>query len=267
MSSTCCTVRPKQTGVALLPHLIRAPPPLPPSSFSADEGAVALFAAQVGYLGDNYDTWTHKPLTGAPRYFDANWAEMLTKNPWWVVPTIWSPVICGGALASLYLMQWQVLAWLSYVVPGILTWKLIEYSLHRWGFHMKCKSHAAIVVHFALHGAHHKYPMDKLRLVFPPLPASLIALLIYGGLYAALGHLSTSLSTMVGVGVGYLSYDMIHYWCHHGRDLPGYLEAQKRIHMAHHYRDHSVSFGISSPLYDYVFGTVAGKAAASSKAE
>eukprot|EP00192_Tetraselmis_astigmatica_P017875 CAMPEP_0117662204 /NCGR_PEP_ID=MMETSP0804-20121206/7932_1 /TAXON_ID=1074897 /ORGANISM="Tetraselmis astigmatica, Strain CCMP880" /LENGTH=114 /DNA_ID=CAMNT_0005469095 /DNA_START=523 /DNA_END=867 /DNA_ORIENTATION=- len=107
-----------------------------------------------------------------------------------------------------------------------------------------------------MHGAHHKYPMDKDRLVFPPVPASGIAVFVLAGLYGVLGEVTTCLATGVGVAVGYLAYDMIHYWCHHARSLPAFLEGQKRVHMAHHYRNHNVSFGISSPLYDYVFGTL-----------
>lgn len=30
-------------------------------------------------------------------------------------------------------------------------------------------------VHFTLHGCHHKFPLDKGRLVFPPLPAAAVA--------------------------------------------------------------------------------------------
>ena len=69
-------------------------------------------------------------------------------------------------------------------------------------------------------------------------------------------QVTTCLATGVGVAIGYLAYDMIHYGCHHARSLPSFLERQKRVHMAHHYRNHDVSFGISSPLYDYVFGTL-----------
>lgn len=44
---------------------------------------------QVAHLGENYSEWTHKPLTGAPMYFESSWLEMLTKNPW-----------CSSALPS-----------------------------------------------------------------------------------------------------------------------------------------------------------------------
>lgn len=74
------------------------------------------------------------------------------------------------------------------------------------------------------------------------------------------------MATMWGVGAGYLAYDMTHYWCHHGRNLPWFIEAQKRVHMAHHYRDHRVTYGISSPLFDYIFCTVGPAKEAQAKA-
>ena len=58
----------------------------------------------------------------------------------------------------------------------------LEYSIHRWAFHAEPRSWWGITLHFALHGCHHKFPMDALRLVFPPAPALLLAGGIYGSL-------------------------------------------------------------------------------------
>jgi dihydroceramide fatty acyl 2-hydroxylase len=190
----------------------------------------------------------------------------------------------GGC--SLWLMGGNLITWAGYFATGVFGWQLIEYSLHRFVFHMAAKSYAFIVFHFAMHGAHHKYPLDKMRLVFPPAPAAIIARIIYFGISSTLNEvcvpsrshlthpfasstqfrhvpfclvsplqLSTSFAVMSGVVAGYVLYDCAHYWCHHSKNLPAFLEAQKRIHMDHHYRNHLVSFGISSPLYDYLFFT------------
>ena len=99
---------------------------------------------------------------------------------------MWIPVIVSAAIYSM--LRMDPMTWLCYVVSGVLTWQLIEYSLHRFLFHMEARSPAFIVFHFTMHGAHHKYPMDKDRLVFPPVPASGIAVVVLAGLYAALGQ-------------------------------------------------------------------------------
>jgi len=41
-------------------------------------------------------------------------------------------------------------------------------------------------VHFTLHGCHHKFPLDRGRLVFPPLPAAMCALGLRAACRAAL---------------------------------------------------------------------------------
>lgn len=60
-------------------------------------------------------------------------------------------------------------------------WTLLEYSLHRWIFHLDSKNRNRYVCtfHFLLHGLHHKVPFDPYRLVFPPFPATILAILIY----------------------------------------------------------------------------------------
>lgn len=64
---------------------------------------------------------------------------------------------------------------------GILVWSLLEYTLHRYVFHMDTRNVGgfAKIFHFILHGLHHKVPTDPNRLVFPPFPAVLIATTIY----------------------------------------------------------------------------------------
>jgi len=59
--------------------------------------------------------------------------------------------------------------------------------------------------------------------------------------------------------IGYLCYDYIHYATHHFRmDSPvaAYL---KRYHMLHHYTKEESRFGVSSPLWDFVFRTAGTK--------
>lgn len=43
-------------------------------------------------------------------------------------------------------------------VMGVLLWSLLEYLIHRFLFHMKPPrdSHYLIMLHFVLHGQHHK---------------------------------------------------------------------------------------------------------------
>jgi hypothetical protein len=57
-------------------------------------------------------------------------------------------------------------------------------------FHSIPEQPWAIAAHFALHGCHHKFPLDASRLVFPPLPAAVVAAATYGLLRAVLAKVS-----------------------------------------------------------------------------
>jgi hypothetical protein len=53
-----------------------------------------------------------------------------------------------------------------------------RYCVHRFLFHAQPRGYWAVTLHFGFHGCHHKFPADAARLVFPPLPAALVALLL-----------------------------------------------------------------------------------------
>ncbi len=50
--------------------------------------------AQVGALGDAYESWTREPLLGSGpmRFFKSDVLERASRTRWWVVPTVWLPV-------------------------------------------------------------------------------------------------------------------------------------------------------------------------------
>ncbi|KFD70834.1 hypothetical protein M514_16956 [Trichuris suis] len=147
---------------------------------------------------------------------------------------------------------------LTTFISGILCWSLMEYFIHRYGFHWHppVNSPKLMAFHFILHGLHHKTPMDKDRLVFPPAVASLIVILLFW-LYKSSMPWSTCLIFSSGNLSGYVCYDMIHYYLHHGEPAPGtYMHHLKKYHYNHHFNNQHKAYGISSAIWDYVFGTV-----------
>jgi dihydroceramide fatty acyl 2-hydroxylase len=142
---------------------------------------------------------------------------------------------------------------------GLLLWTLAEYTLHRFLFHHRPTSPFQERVFFLFHGIHHAQPQVKTRLVMP-LPVSIpMAALFYGVFSLALGTVLQSPEwvnpLMSGFLVGYLVYDLTHYATHHFPMRSGYAKYIKRYHMQHHYKDAATRFGVSSPLWDWVFGT------------
>lgn len=67
------------------------------------------------------------------------------------------------------------------VTAGLLLWTVLEYTLHRFVFHVDTTGAGRLLctLHFVLHGLHHKVPFDPYRLVFPPVPAIVLASVLY----------------------------------------------------------------------------------------
>lgn len=136
---------------------------------------------------------------------------------------------------------------------GILIWTFVEYTMHRWVFHYEPRSNWGKQLHFLLHGVHHDYPKDASRLVMPPVVSIPLALLFCGLFFLVFGRLAPA--TFAGFLCGYLFYDMVHYATHHFSMKRGVWLFLKKYHMRHHYDDDHAGYGVSSPLWDYVFGT------------
>ncbi len=55
--------------------------------------------------------------------------------------------------------------------------------------------------------------------------------------------------------IGYLIYDYIHYATHHFPMRHPALQFLKHYHMRHHFSKDPGRYGVSSPIWDLVFGT------------
>nr|AEE62314.1 unknown [Dendroctonus ponderosae] len=218
--------------------------------------------AQVGSLGTQYKEWVISPVDRNLRLFGNPILENLSITPWYVVPVIWIPII-------MFLIQIGAQQYVEttkdtnragiilYVGLGIIAWSLMEYSLHRWVFHMEPSGYSKLMIylHFAIHGLHHKVPFDTRRLVFPPFPAAVIALTLYKAFSFILPE-SIIVLFVAGGLVGYVTYDMIHFYLHYGSPRENsYFYNLKRYHNQHHFAHHDSGFGISSIFWDKVFGT------------
>ena len=140
-------------------------------------------------------------------------------------------------------------------LSGVLFWTLIEYIIHRYVFHYHPKSDLGERILFLSHGIHHDYPKDPMRLVMPPSVSIPLALIFYGLFWVTMGS-GYAAPFYSGFVFGYLVYDMIHYATHHFsmKETRAGLWL-KHYHSKHHYQDENYGFGVSSPLWDFVFRT------------
>jgi 4-hydroxysphinganine ceramide fatty acyl 2-hydroxylase len=167
---------------------------------------------------------------------------------------LYSPVI--GYM--LYLAFWQrrlsILAVAGLFLVGALIWSLLEYVIHRYVFHYEPTSRVGKQLHFIVHGVHHDYPNDAKRLVMPPAVSIPLAVVFWALFFVTLGRFAPAVSA--GFGFGYVCYDSIHYAIHHFPMKRGVGLWLKQYHLRHHFHDDHAGYGVSSPLWDYVFDTI-----------
>jgi 4-hydroxysphinganine ceramide fatty acyl 2-hydroxylase len=165
---------------------------------------------------------------------------------------IYLPVICWMFYLSID-RGIHILSIAGLFLLGVFIWTFVEYTLHRFFFHYEPKSDWGKRFHFIMHGVHHDYPQDATRLVMAPSVSIPLALLFYGIFHLSFG--SYAPPVFAGMVFGYVCYDMIHYATHHFAMKRGVLLWLKQYHMRHHYRDDDTGYGVSTPLWDYVFRT------------
>jgi len=187
------------------------------------------------------------------RMFKSDFMEFLSHvHP--VTPLVLYLPVVGYML---YLAFWQsrlsILAMTGLFLLGVLIWTLLEYIIHRYVFHYEPKTALGKQLHYIIHGVHHDYPNDARRLVMPPSISIPLAILFLALFAITLGRFAPAVSA--GFGFGYVCYDSIHYAIHHFAMKRGVWLWLKQYHLRHHYRDDHVGYGISSPLWDYVFRT------------
>jgi sterol desaturase/sphingolipid hydroxylase (fatty acid hydroxylase superfamily) len=141
---------------------------------------------------------------------------------------------------------------------GVFLWTFAEYTLHRFVFHFTGPRPWQRRMFFVLHGVHHDFPQDTDRLVMP-LGASIpLGVAFYALFRVVLGPVLVD-PIFVGFALGYLAYDGTHYAVHHFRMGSGWGRWIKRYHMIHHHTGADARYGVSSPLWDWVFGTMTEK--------
>jgi sterol desaturase/sphingolipid hydroxylase (fatty acid hydroxylase superfamily) len=140
-------------------------------------------------------------------------------------------------------------------LAGALTWTPYEYLMHRFSFHYDLKKARINFLAASIHQYHHKLPAHMDYVAAPTifgLPGYLATFAVTGW---AIGSFPIAGAFFAGFGAGYLFYEWVHYMAHHGKPKFGPWKYLKKHHMVHHFADHDNYFGVSSPAWDYVFGT------------
>jgi sterol desaturase/sphingolipid hydroxylase (fatty acid hydroxylase superfamily) len=116
---------------------------------------------------------------------------------------------------------------------GLLIWTLAEYVTHRFVLH---------AIAPVQHGIHHARPQDGVDKIFWQI-----------WLAFAFTHLATGGAVLAGVLVAYAWYLTVHYCAHH---TPAILPASLLKHHLDHHRFASRNYGVTTKLWDRLFGTM-----------
>jgi dihydroceramide fatty acyl 2-hydroxylase len=193
-------------------------------------------------------------LSASPRLFENDLLDKLSRVHHLTPVIAYTPIILALIVYSSTVNS--VGAIVVALLIGYLAWTLTEYFGHRFLFHTVFALPFGLGprFQFLIHGVHHIYPSDPLRLVMPPLlstPIMLIALTIIRLLFGA----TFCWPVLAGFISGYVIYDCVHYWTHHGQPKSKLGHLVRRLHMLHHFRDPAKGFGVHAFWWDYVFGT------------
>ena len=188
------------------------------------------------------------------RIFKSDFCEFFTHvHP--ITPLlIWAPVIAWLFYHAFSAVGLSALAVGGLAVFGLFFWTFMEYVLHRFVFHFPTTSARGERFIYIMHGLHHDDPVDPTRLVMPPFASVCIAIILYAGFRLIFGPAYVA-PFFAGFLIGYLCYDYTHYAVHHFTPRTRIGKFIKQSHMNHHYVNPDTRWGVSSPLWDIVFGT------------
>jgi len=178
--------------------------------------------------------------------------KYISRTPIWVAQLLWIGVAGIALWYSVAKLNLSLFITLALFAGGLLFWTFAEYIVHRFLYHAETNSKFLCKLQHNAHGIHHQYPKDPDRLAMPPLPAIVIASFFFGLFWLALNNFSFPF--FGGFMLGYVFYISFHY-AQHRIKRPGVFKGLWNHHSFHHYRNPYKDFGVSTQLWDWIFGT------------
>jgi sterol desaturase/sphingolipid hydroxylase (fatty acid hydroxylase superfamily) len=128
---------------------------------------------------------------------------------------------------------------------GLLLFSLVEYLFHRYVFH------GPVALFARGHLTHHVQP-----LAYESLPFFLPPLLVLGIARALAAVMPVTYALLVAgaTATGYACYGLAHTVIHHIRFRSSLGRRWAASHHVHH-RHLEANYGVTTPLWDFVFGT------------
>jgi sterol desaturase/sphingolipid hydroxylase (fatty acid hydroxylase superfamily) len=191
---------------------------------------------------------------GQAQLFKNHYLEMLTKTHPLVIWGMYVPIIGGSLYYSGARLGFSLAAVGLVFLSGGFFWTFFEYLMHRFAFHWVAESRRAQKFIYIMHGNHHHFPRDRERLFMPPVPSIILSGMIFLLMYVFIRDYAFMFWS--GFMLGYLMYGTMHYAIHAWNPPFRWMKPLWRNHHLHHYKDDHRGFGVSSTIWDRVFGTM-----------
>ncbi|HHL53335.1 MAG TPA: fatty acid hydroxylase [Flammeovirgaceae bacterium] len=190
---------------------------------------------------------------GTDTLFKNSFMEKLTRTHI-SIPITMHLIIVGIFIYKFWAM-FEPWAFVLLFLGGWLTWTFAEYWVHRWLYHVKTDNKILLRIQHVGHGIHHQYPKDPTRLAMPPVPALILITLFFSLFWLIMRDFAFAF--FPGFLFGYIMYITLHYFQHLFK--PPKFKPLNRLwkwHALHHYKyPETKAFGVSTNLWDVVFGT------------
>lgn len=145
----------------------------------------------------------------------------------------------------------QTLAIVIAAASGVLTWSFLEYCIHRWAGHdRRFRGN----IFSKEHTAHHSQG-DYFAPAWKKGAAFTIALALVAPPAIGLAGMGPGLAYALGLAGFYLCYEALHRLEHVHAGIGAYGRWARRHHFHHHFVNPSANHGVTSPIWDFVFGT------------
>lgn len=191
---------------------------------------------------------------GTAKLFKNKYLDLLTRTSPLIIIPLDLLIIAGVLLYGYRYGKFDVERHWYLFFLGVFSWTLMEYVMHRFAFHFESTKKKIQDTVYAIHLVHHHYPNDEDRLFQPPLVNVILAAVFIGLFYLILGDLTFIFTP--GLVLGYILYSSIHYSIHKFKPPFDFLKPIWRHHNLHHFRYQDRAFGVSSPFWDHIFGTM-----------
>ena len=134
---------------------------------------------------------------------------------------------------------------------GVATWTLLEYLIHRWMGHDRRFRRSP----FGIEHVRHHIEGNYFAPTFKKLLAAAIVAPVLAAPAIALVGVAPGVAYVAGLLGFYAVYEWLHRREHTHAGIGPYGRWARRHHFHHHFADARVNHGVTTPIWDLVFGT------------